>query len=907
MLQLKSIYNNQEKIDFFQKHFDENVVWVVATAEAKRRLQFKNLYKKGIVSTQNVLRATEYWSYLFQTNCSEQQQISEPLIFVMLENWYKLAKIDIEFQDIQQFKTFCDQIIPILISTEKKLFYDWLKEDNSRFLRLQKWVNAAEGFLAYISKNHFVGQSWILNSILKKENIYFGEQKKYVFDLGNEIQPEEVQMILRMSSDLDITVLAPSAQYLKNYRSGRCYQKLDSQYGVVERTDQTEKKWVLRSGSVLSEIKTITAYVRDILEKGNSAEKIAIISSDLENYWDSLRDHFDVEGIAIDKSTVVKIASLPHFHDWLARLKILTNMYTSGDLESFLNAKGFFSKNKNAYLDFRKNFSRLYSLDSAGAVLGEVITFDPDKVISFSDFISFLYVTWTHSDYQQYNQLVDGLIKDFKEGLSLSLKEWSTYLNLILAKMEIVLHSPNRKGIVFCGPHQLDHLKYTHLIVLGCDRSSMQKNTNSPFVPEDVSRLDSDLGYYLPPCEDKKVEFDILWAASHANVDVLFSYAETDFNSDPTIVSQLWLTWSQQAQWLEVSRGHRWGQIMKSEIKGFQQTAEGNKNTQQEKWLRENDLSYWQNLQLPFAGRLSVSAFEKYQFCPFAFFATRVLKQQEVKELDLEIDPLFQGSFLHKILEIMLFKYPTLNMTSMNIESLYDEVIVLQQKEAKVSEEILQYWKREKYRHLLMIRLFIKAEKEWRMNVPNTNIDSLEAVLSGYVGISENQLVLTQKHSEGFLPFAAKIDRVDRDRFGHLAVFDYKTSKPADFKSFEKWPETFQIQMPLYAMGIENGLSEQHKNQKVVMANYIFLKDGSRGSGFVLQGIEHGFQSAATVTTSKQNISTEQRDSVFDLLNDKIKTMLVQIQEGRFLAQPLDEKQCTTCHWRKLCRAPHLK
>ncbi|MCC6137774.1 MAG: PD-(D/E)XK nuclease family protein, partial [Bdellovibrionaceae bacterium] len=321
---------------------------------------------------------------------------------------------------------------------------------------------------------------------------------------------------------------------------------------------------------------------------------------------------------------------------------------------------------------------------------------------------------------------------------------------------------------------------------------------------------------------------------------------------------------------------------------------------------RENNKGAWKNLELSYSGRLSVSAFEKYHNCPFTFFTTRVLKQNELKELDLEIDPLFQGSFLHKILECVLVKYKNLDISEKALEALYVEVLESQEMSQDIRPDVLHYWKREKHRHLLMIRKFLVEERAWRLRLPKIHVDSLETAMSGFVGTENNDLSFSKEAKPGFFPFAAKIDRIDKDEQGNLAVYDYKTSKPGDFKSFEKWPETFQIQMPLYAMGLESGLSEPHAEAQVVSAGYIFLRDGSRGSGFVLQGIEHGFQ-AATTPKSKQNISLEDKDAVFAGLRLQLKDMIENIQRGQFAPVPLDEKDCPTCHWRKACRAPHLK
>lgn len=903
VLQLQVISHSQDKTHLWSELQGEGTLWIVSTAEAKRRLQVRELESVDIINTQNILRATEYWSTLFVTNCPEKQHISDSLIYILIENWYKTAQVAVEHQDIQRFKTFCDQIFPVLSSPEKKLFYDWIAEDPFRSQRLMGWTKAADQFLKELNRQNVVGSSWLISTLLSEHalkggELYFGPYKKFVFDLGNEIQPEEVQLIQHLSEVYDVTVIAPGADYLMSYRSGRCYQKLDVEYVNRATASVAEKKYYLRTGSVLSEVKAITAYVRERLEAGVSPRKIAITCADPESYWDLLKTHFDKEGVPVDKSVVAKVTALPYFQEWLSRIKVLTKMYSSGDLESFLNAQNYFSKDKDAYLEFKKNFSRLYDIEAATVLLRETKVYHAEKILSFDDFISFLYVTWTNPEYHLYNKMVDALIRDFRGTLKFTLTEWTSYLSLVLSRLEAPIEPPDREGVVFSGPHQLDHLLYTHIFVLGCHRGAMQVTNNTPFVPEDVSRLENDLGYYLPPCEDKKVEYDILWALSAPDVEAVLSYAETDFNGDPSVVAQVWLEWSSGAEEYVPQRLSRWDSIIRQNSLAVVSSP---------KMLRENDIAHWAPLGTPFQGRLSVSAFQTYKYCPFTFYATRLLQQEELRELDLEIDPLFQGSFLHKILEVLLLKFPDLQITEDQLSRMYQEVLESKEVSEDIRPDVLAYWKREKHRHLLMIRRFLEEEREWRMRLPQTRVDTVETSMKGFIGVSCDELQLSPESKPGFYPFAAKIDRIDKDAQDHLAVYDYKTSKPGDFKAFKSWPESFQIQMPLYAMGLESGLSPEHPHASVMMASYIFLRDGSRGSGYVLQGIEHGFQNAVTSSRSGQVAPISDKEAVFNQIKLQLKDMIQNIEKGQFLPVPSDREDCVSCHWRKTCRAPHLK
>lgn len=909
MLQVIPIYNNTQNTTLFENLFDAETLWVVANSESKRRLQNLYLKDKKIISTQNIMRATEYWSSLLVVNAPQWQLISDSLIYSLIEEWYESQDVDVQYQDIQRFKTYCDQVFPLLLSDQQDLFKDWISADVVRAARLSGWTEMAESFLKYINKFHFVGQRWCISTLLQCQNIHFGQYKHYVFDLGNDIQPEEINAILRLSEIENVTVIAPCAEYLLTYRSGRSYTKLESSYCENKRTDATERGYSLRSPSVLAEVKTVTAHIRSLLDSGVSAQEIALVSADPESYWDVLNYHLEAEGIPVDKSLVVKYGSLPVFQDWISKIKVMIQNFSSGDLESVLISQDYFSIHKKNFLEFKKNFSRLYDSVSTENLLKNIDTKSTLTEMSFSDFISFLYTTWTHAEYGLFNKIVDALIKDYHHDLRFSLEQWFSYLCLILSRLEAPLTSAAQNGISFTTPHQLDHFKYTHLFVLGCHRGALQITTDSPFTPEDVSRLENDLGFYLPPYEDKKVEYDILWLLSRTEATVIMSYAETDFNADPCVVSQVWLSWSQKHPTLDISRKTRFDYLMLDEKQKFDSLNEPGGDSlslSQKKMKCENSIQEWHPLAKEFSGRLSVSALQKYHECPFVFFMTRVLKKEEIKEFDLDIDPLFQGSFLHKILELIMVRSPGLDISRDDLELLYSEVLSFMETDAEVSRDVLNFWKREKHRHLLMLEKFLENEKDWRQKTPQTHFKAAEVDVAGYIGVANNELVLQQAPQDGFFPFAAKVDRIDEDQFGTLAIFDYKTSKPSDFKAFEKWPETFQIQMPLYAIGVEAGLADKVSATPVAHAGYIFLRDGARGSGYVLQGIEHGFKNVSS-GKSKQNITLEQRDLVFQQLKTQIKDMILNIQKGEFKPLPLDPHNCPNCHWRKTCRAPHLK
>ena len=49
--------------------------------------------------------------------------------------------------------------------------------------------------------------------------------RKIIFDLGNEVQPEEIEMIRELSHVTDVHAVVPWSGIFETYRTGRSYQK----------------------------------------------------------------------------------------------------------------------------------------------------------------------------------------------------------------------------------------------------------------------------------------------------------------------------------------------------------------------------------------------------------------------------------------------------------------------------------------------------------------------------------------------------------------------------------------------------------------------------------------------------------------------------------------------------------
>ena len=90
---------------------------------------------------------------------------------------------------------------------------------------------------------------------------------------------------------------------------------------------------------------------------------------------------------------------------------------------------------------------------------------------------------------------------------------------------------------------------------------------------------------------------------------------------------------------------------------------------------------------------------------------------------------------------------------------------------------------------------------------------------------------------------------------------------------------------------------------EVISAVFNIYKDFSRSIGFSLES----FNNIAAPSVQKAGIisvsTKEQAISDFKVIFNSVAR---ELQKSNFRPQPKELELCKDCHWRKMCRAPHL-
>jgi len=89
---------------------------------------------------------------------------------------------------------------------------------------------------------------------------------------------------------------------------------------------------------------------------------------------------------------------------------------------------------------------------------------------------------------------------------------------------------------------------------------------------------------------------------------------------------------------------------------------------------------------------------------------------------------------------------------------------------------------------------------------------------------------------------------------------------------------------------------------EVIGAFYYDLKEANRVRGWALNDRAQEFGSLKKGALA----SADQKSELLDEVREVLGKAVSQMAQGEFAPVPKSEKECSSCHWSRLCRAPHL-
>ena len=271
----------------------------------------------------------------------------------------------------------------------------------------------------------------------------------------------------------------------------------------------------------------------------------------------------------------------------------------------------------------------------------------------------------------------------------------------------------------------------------------------------------------------------------------------------------------------------------------------------------------------------AINALERYQDCPFQFFASKVLRLEEIPEDEPALSPRARGRFIHEVFQRFFERWDARGQRTITSEQI-DAARALF---AEVAEPLLAQLP-EADAALERVRLFGSAISVGVVDV----VLGLEA--SRHVEVVDRWLEyrLDGQFSLGgadgrTVPLRGVADRIDLLADRRLRVIDYKTGYPPQPKR--------ALQVPVYALCAQERLAERGAGTwRVDEAAYVAFS-GKR---------------AFVPVISKRN----DQDAVLADARARVLDVVDGIERGEFPARPYETRICSYCAYPSVCRKDYV-
>jgi len=273
------------------------------------------------------------------------------------------------------------------------------------------------------------------------------------------------------------------------------------------------------------------------------------------------------------------------------------------------------------------------------------------------------------------------------------------------------------------------------------------------------------------------------------------------------------------------------------------------------------------------AAAFSLSALERYQDCPFKFFAADVLRLEETPEDETSLSPRARGRFIHEVFQRFFEKWGADTVTPARFE----EARALF---ADVAHEMLARLP-EADAALERARLFGSAISTGIVDVvlglEAARPDTVEERWLEYRLEGEFTLASTDGRR---VPLKGVADRIDLLEGNRLRVIDYKTGYAPERKR--------ALQVPIYALCAQERLSERDGQPWTVDEAAYIAFTGKR------------------TLVSVVRAGAADRDEVLAAARGRLLEVLDGVARGEFPPRPHDPMICSYCAYASVCRKDYV-
>ncbi|MEK6553808.1 MAG: hypothetical protein AABZ31_01095 [Bdellovibrionota bacterium] len=636
------------------------MTWVVSDLETKLDIQTELFKRYDFLPEDAVLRASELWQKIFIFQRPDYSTISQSLFETLLQDW--MSKREIEWAKgagaVRALGFHLQQFLPLFLSESlDQQFRDWLTENQNALLRLGSWYFLAREAWQEFAEKKMAPVTWIPALMMDTQGWSQTWPREFIFDLEAQLTGGEVEIIKNLARDHEVQVIVPDTSWRNKHSKVLWpYSVLLDEAIPVQRSASSEQETshiqIRRWTTPIAEVQGVTAQVRQWLESGVPAEKIAIFAPDIELYWPSLKAYFKVEGIPLHKDTVTAIQNFKDVSSWVARLRVDSKNFESTDLQGSLYATAT-RKPKLSFSEFRSLYANIF--DEADLERNKEIqsyfdlSLSHKSLIRRREFIAWALQRWDLAfTFDRLEKIIAILMGEATPQLQLTLGTWIAYLEKIAAKLEVRIEYAASDAVAFVNFGASLQEKYDKCCVIGLSDDAVKSSTNAGLSTGDIHKIGNDLGVYLDHPDKSEAEFYADWVSScvREGRETILSFAATQFSGEAQAPSLFWLeaalkknikldeySFSERTRWQEK-------QHLTLEKLGEACEMDGALTQVLKEDLAQKEIEPTKLSRKP---SLSASQVERYLTCPFIFLAEKIFKLEDYEEVDFDIDRRSRG------------------------------------------------------------------------------------------------------------------------------------------------------------------------------------------------------------------------------------------------------------------------
>jgi len=617
-----------------------------------------------------------------------------------------------------------------------------------------------------------------------------------------------------------------------------------------------------RFPSASAEVKAAVAKLRCWLDDGVMPSRIAIVPTDVEEYWPCLREHLAHEGVPVAKAWMAPAHSRPDVARWLARLRTWAAAPDRYDLQVDFFAQSTASPKTNTsseahfpiqYARFQELYRRVYGVDDLGldqAVQSHYARLAQHDGPAQSRWTrdEFLYRALHRvpegADLLVASRLAKSLLEECPPQLELAPASWTSYLANMAALVELPIEPAQQGGVQVLSMSALEGAGCSHVIVLGLHDASLRQPAGTALLESDVRGIEAAMGWVLDAEDRRRAEREAQWVLTQNYSAVEIYFAETNFDGAALTPSWLWLVGAQNFRRaggrggeLELPEATRFDEIQEARRAialgstnladvedqddrvagagaglGVESAAIADLRIRRLREARDENFAHEAFAAGQIEG-LTASRLSALSTCARRFAFDHIFGPDDRGELDFDPDPRRRGNLLHKTFELAgLRGFPELKREE--VEALLDEArdeLEGRSRQAPAKFGAFQivrdeaHWPGLRSRLARSVLRMLHNERERQAQEPRLKPLGFETQFRGLIQD---------------VPFNGFIDRIDAD-VGAISeseasageeiqlravVIDYKSSTPA--ASFKNWVRDKHWQLLVYVLALEGGLIE---------------------------------------------------------------------------------------------------